>query len=80
MDDKVKLIIDTMRQITADNVGVIIEPLGQDDGVLRIKYSQGTNNACPDCVMQPDSFSDMVQEMCKVQAPYITEVRVIPVK
>ena len=77
MDEKVKIIMDTLRMTTRDNQGVIIEPLGVEDGVLKIKYYEGTNEECPDCVMPPDSFRDMVMEMCKVQAPYIMDVELV---
>ena len=77
MDDKVNLIITTMKMTTQDNKGVVIEPLGVDRGVLKIKYFEGTNEECPECVMEPESFKAMVLEMCKVQAPYVTKVELL---
>ena len=77
MDEKVNLVIDTMRITTSDNQGVIIEPLGLDDGTLRIRYFEGTNEDCPECVMAPDSFREMVVQMCKVQAPWVIDVEVV---
>ena len=55
MDEKVKLIIDTMKITTQDNDGVIIEPLSLDHGVLKIRYYEGTNEDCPECVMPPSA-------------------------
>lgn len=78
MDEKVQMVIETMRMSTRDNEGVIIEPLAVEDGVLRIKYFEGKNEECPECVMPPESFKMMVEELCKVQAPYIMEVEIIP--
>ena len=80
MDEKVLMVIDTMRITTSDNKDVVIEPLGLDDGVFRIRYYEGTNEDCPDCVMAPDSFRDMVSQMCKVQAPYVVDVEIVPGK
>lgn len=80
IDEKVKMVIDTMRMTTSDNLGVIIEPMGLEDGILRIRYYEGTNQECPECVMLPDAFGQMVKEMCKVQAPYVTEVEIMPAK
>ena len=80
IDEKIKLVIDTMRMTTSDNQGVIIEVLGLEDGILRIKYYEGTNEECSDCVMPPDAFAEMVKQMCKVQAPYITDVEITPAK
>jgi hypothetical protein len=80
MDEKISMVIDTMRMTTSDNEGVIIEPVGVDDGVLTIRYYEGTNAECAECVMPPDAFREMVRQMCKVQAPYIVDVRIIPAK
>jgi hypothetical protein len=80
IDEKVDMVIKTMRTTTRDNLGAIIEPLDLDEGLLRIKYYGGTNEDCPECVMQPDSFRDMVRMMCKVQAPYVTDVEIVPAK
>ncbi len=80
MDEKVNLVISTMRMTTRDNEGVVIEPLGVDDGILRIKYFEGTNEECPECVMSPDSFRDMVKRMCEARAPYIADVEIVPAR
>lgn len=80
MDEKVSMVINTMRTTTRDNRDVIIEPLGLDNGVLKIRYYEGTNEECPECVMPPDSFADMVRQMCKVQAPHVTDVEVVPAR
>ena len=80
IDEKVDMVIDAMRTTTSDNVDVIIEPLDFNQGILRIKYYEGTNEDCPECVMQPDSFREMVKMMCKVQAPYVTDVEIEPAK
>ena len=80
MDEKINMIVDTLKMTTSDNEGVIIEPLGLNDGVLRIRYYEGTNEECPECVMPPDSFKDMVQRMCQYQAPHITDVEIVPAR
>jgi hypothetical protein len=61
-----------------DNEGVIVEPLDVDNGVLRVRYFEGTNEECPECVMAPDAFKQMAEAMIKVQAPYVKEVQVLP--
>ena len=80
IDEKIDMVIDTMRTTTSDNVGVVIQPLGLDQGLLRIEYYEGTNEDCPECVMQPESFREMVKMMRKVQAPYVTDVEIVPAK
>ena len=78
MDEKVNIVIDTLKMTTRDNEGVIIEPLELEDGVLRIRYYEGTNEECPECVMPPDSFREMAVRMCNVQAPYVVDVEIVP--
>ena len=78
MDDQLNSLLDTVRTLTRDNEGVVIEPIESDDGVLRVRYYEGTNEECPECVLPPESFKDMVERMCQVQAPHITSVEVIP--
>ena len=78
MDERVDMVLGTVKTLTRDNDGVVIEPLGLEDGVLRIKYYEGTNEDCPGCVMPPGSFREMVERMCRVQAPHVASVVVEP--
>jgi hypothetical protein len=78
MDEKVNMVLDTVRTLTRDNEGVVIEPMDSADGVLRVRYYEGTNDECPECIMHPDSFREMVERMCSVQAPHITSVELEP--
>jgi hypothetical protein len=78
MDERLDMVINTVRILTRENVGVIISPLESPDGVLRIKYYEGTNEDCPECILTPDSFRKMVERMCHVQAPHITSVELVP--
>ena len=78
MDETLNAVIDTVRTLTRENKGVVIEPVESPDGVLRISYYEGTNEECPECVLSPDSFRDMVKRMCRIQAPHITTVELVP--
>ena len=78
MDEKLNAVIDTVRTLTRENKGVVIKPVESPDGVLRISYYEGTNEECPECVLSPDSFRDMMERMCRVQAPHITTVELVP--
>ena len=77
MDDPLTSVLDTVRLLTRENEGVVIETVASDDGVLRIRYYEGTNEECPECILPPDSFKDMVERMCQVQAPHISSVEVV---
>lgn len=78
MDERLNMVIGTVKTLTRDNEGVVIEPLESPDSVLRIKYYEGTNEECPECILTPNSFREMVERMCKVQAPHITSVKLVP--
>ena len=80
MDDGLETVIAALRTTTSDNDGVVIEPLGFVDGILRIRYFEGTNEECPECVMVPDSFREMAERMCAVQAPDVARVEVLTVE
>ncbi len=78
MDDRIDMVLDTVRMLTRDNDGVVIEPVDFEDGVLRIRYYEGANEDCPECVMPPESFREMVERMCGAQAPHVSSVVVEP--
>ena len=78
MDEKVDMVLDTVRMLTRDNDGVVIEPVDFEDGVLRIRYYEGANEDCPECVMPPSSFREMVERMCRMQASHVASVVVEP--
>ena len=80
MDEKIESLIGTMKVLTRDNLGVVINPISLDDGVLTIEYFEGENEDCPECLMSPDSFQDMFKRMCSIQAPHVTDVNLIEVK
>ena len=80
LDERVRFVIEVMRQTTRDNRGVIIAPLGLEEGVLRIRYYEGTNPDCPECVMPPEAFKQMVEELCRVQAPHVRAVEIVPAR
>lgn len=78
MDEQIENILNTLRIMSRDNEGVVIEPIGlSDEGVLSIKYNEGTNEDCPECILQPDSFKDMLLRMCNVQAPQVQDVELV---
>ena len=56
MDDKIESLIGTMKVMTRDNLGVVINPVAFDDGVLTIEYFEGENEECPECLMSPNSL------------------------
>ncbi len=80
IDEKIELILNTLRSSLEDNEGVIVEPMNVEAGVLRVRYYEGTNAECPECIMEPDAFKEMAEAMCKAQAPYVREVEIVPAR
>lgn len=80
IDEKIELILNTLKSSLDDNEGVIVEPVEVEDGVLRVRYYEGTNEECPECVMEPDAFKEMAEAMCKAQAPHVKEVEIVPAR
>jgi hypothetical protein len=78
MDERLNMVIGTVKTLTRGNEGVVIDPLESPDGVLRIRHYEGTNEECPECILTPDSFREMVERMCQVQAIHITSVELVP--
>ena len=69
MDEKIESLIGTMKVMTRDNLGVVINPISLDDGVLTIEYFEGENEDCPECLMSPDSFQDMLKSCLLYTSP-----------
>ena len=77
MDEHVNRVIGTVTNMTRDNAGVVIEPLDSEDGVLRIRYYEGTNEECPECVPAPDMVRTMMKTSLGIYAPHVTEVELL---
>ena len=50
--------------------------LSTDAGVLRVRYQAGVNEACAECVMEPDALAGMMRDIVVTLDPDITEVEV----
>lgn len=47
-----------------------------DAGVLRVRYVPGVNEACAECVMEPDALAAMMQDMVATLDPSIERVEI----
>ena len=48
MGERDEMGLGSMKEVTRDSEGVIVGPLALEDGILRIKYYEGTNKECPE--------------------------------
>lgn len=60
--------------VRPDGGSVVLVAL--EDGVLRVRYAPGTNEACATCVMEPDALAGMMKDVVGTLAPSIVDVRV----
>jgi Fe-S cluster biogenesis protein NfuA len=51
--------------------------LSVEDGVARISYRMGHNDACETCVMPPEDMQDYLRDMLTTRAPYIHDVEIV---
>lgn len=56
--------------------GGSVSLIALEDGVLRVRYAPGRNEACATCVMEPDALAGMMKDVVGTLAPSIVDVRV----
>jgi hypothetical protein len=63
------------REIVAD--GADAELIDVADGIARVRYRSGNAEDCEDgmCVMPPSEVRELLLEMIRKRAPYVTDVR-----
>ncbi|MFQ5879002.1 MAG: NifU family protein [Dehalococcoidia bacterium] len=75
MDAGVQLVLANIRAILEGDGGDI-ELVAVEEGVARVRYRMGANEECPECVMEPDTLRQFLQEAFAAQAPQIRDVEV----
>jgi len=76
MDEKVEEVLDLFRRILRADGGVL-ELVDVEGSAARIRYLQGHNQECPECVLAPESLEAMIKESMQVHAPHISEVKLV---
>ena len=51
--------------------------LGLDQGVLKVRYTPGVNEECPECVFSPKGFRELLIESLKVHASDVADVEMV---
>jgi Fe-S cluster biogenesis protein NfuA len=57
--------------------GGTIENLGVDEGVLKVRYTPGSKEGCPDCVLSLEDLCLMIRTSLETHAPHIRDVQVV---
>lgn len=75
-DPKLDFVLTQIETMVASEGGSI-EVAGFDDGYLKVRYTPGVNEECPECVPTHDQVRHFLSASLKIHAPYIEEVEVV---
>lgn len=71
----IQAVIEAFNEIVQPDGGSV-RLIGVEKSLLRVAYSQGKNDQCVECIMEPDALAGMMKDMLNDQAPEISEVSV----
>tara|TARA_Y100001001_G_C7941831_1_gene285892 strand:- start:135 stop:377 length:243 start_codon:yes stop_codon:yes gene_type:complete len=69
----VQTVLENMETIVASEGGTL-QFLSLDDGSLSVKYIEGVNEECPECVPDHAMVKMMMENSLSIYAPYIVTV------
>jgi len=76
MDPKVQFVLENLQEMVGSEGGSL-ELLGEDNGVLRVRYTMGHNEECPECVITPEDLLDIFRSSLEIHAPHIRNVELV---
>ena len=71
-----RTVLDNKHIIVASEGGSL-EFVDLTDGLLTVRYNQGYNEECPECVPAPDMVRTMMKPSLGIYAPHVTEVELL---
>ncbi|MCH7738827.1 MAG: hypothetical protein IIB28_00515 [Chloroflexi bacterium] len=75
-DDKVNLVLTNIEKMVASEGGCLND-VKLVPPSLRVAYTPGVNEECPECVPTPEAVQRFLLMSLRIHAPEITEVEVI---
>ncbi len=76
LDAAVQLVIDSMRTIVGSEGGSLeVEAL--QDGRLTVRYTEGRNDECPECVPTHEMVHRLMTASLQVHAPHVRELKLL---
>jgi len=66
-------VVEQFNEIVAPEGGSV-SLLSATDGVLRVRYVPGVNEACAECIMEPEALAGMMKDMLVTLDPDIKDV------
>ena len=76
MSSGVSFVLENMETILRTDGGAL-EILGLDQGVLKLRYTPGVNEECPECVFSPEGLRELLIESLKLHAPDVADVEMV---
>ncbi len=73
VDLAVQLVLDNM-QVIVGSEGGSLEVVDVSEGRLTVKYKEGRNDECPECVPTHDMVHQMMTASLKIHAPHVAEL------
>ncbi len=75
-DPGVQMVLDNMQIIVATEGGSL-EFVELSGGRLTVRYTEGQNEECPECVPDHDSVRQMMKTAIGVHAPYVKDIELL---
>jgi len=75
-DSKLDFVLTQIETMVASEGGGI-EVANFDEGYLKVRYTPGVNEECPECVPTREQVEHFLTASLKIHAPYIEEVEVV---
>ena len=73
VDEGVQTVLDLFGTIVGAEGGSL-ELLDLSGGKLTVRYNEGTNEECPECVPSHEMVRQMMESSLKIHAPDVTEL------
>ena len=76
VDPGVNTVIDLFGTIVGAEGGSL-EFVDMSDGRLTVRYNEGANDECPECVPSHEMVQQMMEASLKIHAPSVTELDLV---
>ena len=75
-DTKLDFVLTQIETMVASEGGTI-DVAAFDEGYLKVRYTPGVNEKCPECVPTREQVEHFLTASLKIHAPYIEAVEVV---
>ena len=79
-----QLSVDPQVQFVLDNIGTIVgseggslELVDLSGGRLTVRYTEGRNDECPECVPSHDMVRQIMKMSLEIHAPHVTDLELL---